>query len=845
MSFTVATDTSARNSSLPCVRWFGEKYSGRGTDVYTNTSAADAAQPDSFYTPPPTGGWFMLQRKNDVKKRDRLPTMWSILSVNQTVYYTTGGAHINKILGSPPNVTHTFSSETWPPLDTTIVYNATARPGTGLFGAIPVRYTADTSSNSSKPVRYTSGPYFIATPDQAALDRVIQDMVETLSLRVNDTQAFEDMPFGSIYFEALDIPKAHAKMTLQFGQPSLREGSSSVPYTTPAGLRQLVTMTQISQAVVKTKFSGQYQISQSVRALPYEWTTDSLKGYLLSRLSMYLFPFGLSCLLPTLVATLVTEKEDRHRMMMAMSGLTPASYYLAHYFEFLTLHLVLNLFFAAACVAVRSELVWHTPAWITFLIFLLWAHMQTTMAFILSSLFSNTRKATMIVYFFVAVTCIMNSVSEKIFKNGLPFACYIDAVVPTEYGVQKAWHHPFTCWFRNKPSPSEDPESLTTSSADAFTLGKDDLEGADADVYAERASVQTRYDPEKTPLIINNLFHRYPNKAEPALNGLSFGVENNTVLGLLGPNGAGKSTLIQLLTGLYSATSGTAYVAGESIRENMSKVHAKIGVCPQHDIFWGELTVADHLLFYSRLRGIPPKLERQAVDYALASVSLRKFRNRQVKGLSGGERRRVSIAIALLGDNRVIFLDEPSTGLDPAVRRIIWDVINRVKINRTVVLTTHSMEEADILSDRIAIMTSGRLRCIGSSLHLKELYGTGFRLDVTSKPGRLEEACRSLQETVLADFAFKRVDKFTNSTTFEFELDHSVKRAAGQAEAGTGGHHGLSKVFHCLSRPGMYPAIEDWGLSQTTLEDVFIRIVTDGPAAMAMPRVTPHTPSSS
>ncbi|KAF9960389.1 hypothetical protein BGZ70_008616 [Mortierella alpina] len=815
--------------------------------------------------------------------------MWSVPSVNQTVYYTTAAAHVSQLLGSPPNVTHSFSSDTWPPLDTTIVYNATAGPGTGLFGAIPVRYTTDTSGNSTKSMRYTAGPYFISMPDQAALDRVIQDMVESLSLREDDGQSLENMPFGSILFQDLEIANAHAKVTMQFGQPSLGDSSGSVPYITPAGLRHLVTMTQISQAVVKIKFSGQYQLSQSVRALPYEWTTDNMKGYLLNRLSPYLFPFGLSCLLPTLVATLVTEKEDRHRMMMAMSGLTPTSYYLAHYFEFLTMHLILNLFFAAACVAVRSQLVWHTPVWITCLIFVLWAHMQTTMAFILSSLFSSTRKATMIVYFFVAVTCIMHGVSDKIFKNGLPFAWYIhpsfaffeilvaairhasrihglsplaaadftpgtllfklvimmlgesvlfivltfyiDAVVPTEYGVQKAWHYPVTCWFRRKPSPSEDPEALSASSVGASPLDNDGLEGADADVYAERARVQTVYDPEKTPLIISNLFHRYPNKTEPALNGLSFGVENNTVLGLLGPNGAGKSTLIQLLTGLYAATAGTAFVAGESMRENMSKVHAKIGVCPQHDILWGELTVADHLLFYSRLRGIPPKLVKQAVNYALASVSLRKFRNRQVQGLSGGERRRVSIAIALLGDNRVIFLDEPSTGLDPAV-------------NRTIVLTTHSMEEADILSDRIAIMTNGRLRCIGSSLHLKELYGTGFRLDVTSKPGRLEEACRSLQETVLADLAYKRVGKFTNSTTFEFELNRDGTGAGGQAGAGIGSHHGLSKIFDCMSRLGMYPAIEDWGLSQTTLEDVFIRIVTDGPAAVAMPLVESHKPSS-
>ncbi|KAI9237881.1 MAG: P-loop containing nucleoside triphosphate hydrolase protein, partial [Podila humilis] len=220
-----------------------------------------------------------------------------------------------------------------------------------------------------------------------------------------------------------------------------------------------------------------------------------------------------------------------------------------------------------------------------------------------------------------------------------------------------------------------------------------------------------------------------------ALRGMSLGVEKNTVLGLLGPNGAGKSTMIHLLTGLYKPTSGTAYVAGANIDNQMSLVHLRTGVCPQHDILWDELTIADHLLFYSRLRGVPPALEQQAVAYAIASVCLTKFRDRQVKSLSGGERRRVSIAISMLGDNRVIFLDEPTTGLDPAIRRIIWDVVNRIKVDRTVVLTTHSMEEADVLSDRIAIMTEGQLRCLGTSLHLKELYGSGFRLSVTSKPG--------------------------------------------------------------------------------------------------------------
>ncbi|KAF9208694.1 hypothetical protein BGZ59_010494, partial [Podila verticillata] len=191
-------------------------------------------------------------------------------------------------------------------------------------------------------------------------------------------------------------------------------------------------------------------------------------------------------------------------------------------------------------------------------------------------------------------------------------------------------------------------------------------------------------------------------------------------------------------------------------------------------------------------------------------------------GLSGGEKRRVSIAIALLGDNSVIFLDEPSTGLDPAVRRVIWDIINRVKVSRTVVLTTHSMEEADILSDKIAIMTLGRLRCMGTSLHLKELYGSGFRLNVSSKPGRLAEACAAIEQNLMRGMQYRRLDKFTNATTFEFEVSTSGD---------------LSRIFGALSRPGLYADVEDWGISQTTLEDVFIKIVTDGDSALAMPEI--------
>ncbi|KAG0262361.1 hypothetical protein BG011_010244 [Mortierella polycephala] len=828
------------NKNLPCVRWFGETYPVKAP--YENVTAADMAQPDSFYAPPPPGGWFNLKeiiktynREHPSARYDTQPAFWEWDNVNQTVYYLTADAQVAQTLGTTPNVTKSFFTEEWPPTDPRIAYNATGpgvTPGTGLLGAIPVRYSnrwryetvlgpdgLPTNGDGEK----FSAQNFIQIQDQASIDKTIQDMIYDIANK-NTINQYEDMPFGAMLFDVLDPAKSSIKMTMQFGQPPSGEYSYDARETTSAGLRQIIAMTQMTNA---------------------------------------------------------------------MNGLKSSSYYLAHYFEFMTMQLILSLFFCLACAAISSQVVHRTNPLIIIVLLLIWAHTQTALAFAISACFSKTRRATLIVYFVVAVSCILSAATEMIFKDGTPFAWYIhpsfsffailnkailhasrvnglyplvwvdfaagttlfkclmlllgesvlfmiltfyiDAVAPSEYGVQKPWHFPISSLFKKRgPSTAaaRDPESRLVNDHNVNTdHSNDTLEGGDADVYAERDRVRTQYDPAMTPLIINNLFHCYSGKVEPALKGMSFGVETNTVLGLLGPNGAGKSTMIHLLTGLYSPTSGTAHVAGANIRTDMAIVHAKIGVCPQHDILWGDLTVADHLLFYSRLRGIPPSLEQQAVTYAIASVSLTAFRDRQVKGLSGGERRRVSIAIALLGDNSVIFLDEPSTGLDPAVRRVIWDIINRVKVNRTVVLTTHSMEEADILSDRIAIMTSGRLRCMGSSLHLKELYGTGFRLDVSSKPGRLEEACQGVEGQILKGMQFRRIDKFTNATTFEFDLQ---SQRGGHGQAGRGQ---LSKIFSLLSQPGLFPAIEDWGLSQTTLEDVFIKIVTDGDSALEMPMI--------
>ena len=151
-------------------------------------------------------------------------------------------------------------------------------------------------------------------------------------------------------------------------------------------------------------------------------------------------------------------------------------------------------------------------------------------------------------------------------------------------------------------------------------------------------------------------------------------------------------------------------------------------MCPQFDILWGDLTVEEHLLFYARLKGINPKEEKQNTKNAMEEVYLTRFAKFKVKQLSGGMKRRLSVAISLVGDPKIIFLDEPSTGLDPENRRQLWDILSKVRNKRAIIITTHSMEEADVLCHRIGIVLDGILRCVGPQVRLKTPYGGGYHL---------------------------------------------------------------------------------------------------------------------
>ena len=206
-----------------------------------------------------------------------------------------------------------------------------------------------------------------------------------------------------------------------------------------------------------------------------------------------------------------------------------------------------------------------------------------------------------------------------------------------------------------------------------------------------------------------------------AVNGISFSVEEGEIFGLLGPNGAGKSTLIRMMTTLLPPTSGTAVINGFDIVTQQDDVRKAIGVIPQAMTSDLELSVEENLLIYAKLYGVPRQRRGRLIADLLAAVELTQWADKQVKNLSGGMRRRVEIARGLVHEPSIFFLDEPTTGLDPVSRVAVWEMLRKIKQERslTVLLTTHYMDEADRLCDHIAIVDHGEMKALDSPLRLK------------------------------------------------------------------------------------------------------------------------------
>ncbi|EPS72080.1 hypothetical protein M569_02676, partial [Genlisea aurea] len=237
-----------------------------------------------------------------------------------------------------------------------------------------------------------------------------------------------------------------------------------------------------------------------------------------------------------------------------------------------------------------------------------------------------------------------------------------------------------------------------------------------------------------------------------AVDSLTFSVQEGECFGILGTNGAGKTTTLSMLTGEERPTDGTAYIFGKDIRLNPKAARRHIGYCPQFDALLEFITPREHLELYARIKGVEEyELERVVME-KLIEFDLLKYADKPAYALSGGNKRKLSVAIAMIGDPPLVILDEPSTGMDPIAKRFMWEVISHLSTRRgktAVILTTHSMSEAQALCTRIGIMVGGKLRCIGSPQHLKNRFGNHLELEVKPtevNPLELKSLCRTIED---------------------------------------------------------------------------------------------------
>ncbi|KAM9057549.1 phospholipid-transporting ATPase ABCA3 isoform 3-T10 [Megaptera novaeangliae] len=287
---------------------------------------------------------------------------------------------------------------------------------------------------------------------------------------------------------------------------------------------------------------------------------------------------------------------------------------------------------------------------------------------------------------------------------------YVEAVLPGQFGVPQPWYffilpsywcgHPRTVL--GKEEEDDDPEKVLRT--EYFEAEPEDLV----------AGIKIKH--------VSKVF-RVGNKGKAAVRDLNLNLYEGQITVLLGHNGAGKTTTLSMLTGLFPPTSGRAYISGYEISQDMAQIRKSLGLCPQHDVLFDNLTVAEHLYFYAQLKGLSRQKCPEEVKRMLHILSLEDKRDSRSRFLSGGMRRKLSIGIALIAGSKVLMLDEPTSGMDAISRRAIWDLLQQHKSDHTILLTTHFMDEADLLGDRIAIMAKGELQCCGSSLFLKQKYG--------------------------------------------------------------------------------------------------------------------------
>ncbi|XP_060733092.1 uncharacterized protein abca12 isoform X2 [Tachysurus vachellii] len=401
---------------------------------------------------------------------------------------------------------------------------------------------------------------------------------------------------------------------------------------------------------------------------------------------------------------------------------------------------------------------------------------------------------------------------------------YIRTVFPGRYGIAAPWYFPFTSTFWANVCGCNKKAQMKTARGLLFSNIMQESQRNSKENNKDTSDLHAYGDEEfhKLPVgvLLRGLTKSYGNRN--AIENLNLTFYEGHVTALLGHNGAGKTTTMSLLTGLFAPSSGTIEVYGKDMQSSMKHVRKELGVCMQYDVHFDHMTTEEHLLLYGHIKAPHwSKQElQQEVRKTLEETGMYPHRHKKVGTLSGGMKRKLSISIAFIGGSRLVVLDEPTTGVDPCSRRSIWDIVLQHKSDRTIILSTHHLDEAEVLSDRIAFLERGGLKCCGSPYYLKDKLARGYKLTLTKKvlppdsDDRFDtDLVKSFVHTHLPEAQLK--EGAAGDIVYSLPVYNSQNASAYRSLL-CGLDHNLEAL-----QLGCY------GISDTTLEEVFLQLTRD------------------
>eukprot|EP00826_Nyctotherus_ovalis_P045315 TRINITY_DN49_c0_g1_i2.p1 TRINITY_DN49_c0_g1~~TRINITY_DN49_c0_g1_i2.p1 ORF type:complete len:1624 (+),score=501.10 TRINITY_DN49_c0_g1_i2:541-5412(+) len=407
-------------------------------------------------------------------------------------------------------------------------------------------------------------------------------------------------------------------------------------------------------------------------------------------------------------------------------------------------------------------------------------------------------------YFQFSYTLIMLAVD--IIMYGI-IGLYLDNVVPSPSGVRKPIYYFLTREYWS-PAKTESAKGVRNETNSMLLYPNSHFERV-----AEEFKAQESADDCLKIRHLNKFFGTKYSVRDFCLN-----LYKGQIFSLLGPNGAGKTTTISMLSGLLPPTSGEATFSNIEIFRNMAHMRSMLGVCPQHDVLFEQLTPREHLEIFAAFKG-GASMERE-INEILEDVDLTNCVDVVAEKLSGGQRRKLSIGMAFVGNSDIIFLDEPTSGIDINSRKGVWAMLKKYKQDKIIILTTHYMEEAEELGDRIGIMTHGTLKCVGTPLFLKTVYGAGYNLTVVCKDAEQEK--QSTVKDNITQYLKTKASDIAIKKAKGKEIIYFVPKSQAKD---------LKELFVDLDKNLKKLKIQSYGIATNSLEEIFLQVASEDEVA--------------